>query len=249
MTIRPARWADLPVVAKLCAAAFYEDELFGPLMHPQRADYYEDYECFFTRRMRENWWDWTHVWWVATVQENGEEVVVGVAEWELMGSVADKHKLASLDPRRTIMPAAKTLNQLSTMVQPNRAANPDPVLRNPFPAAHHFFEHHWNGLRANSVYLDLLAIDPKYQGRGIAKELVQWGLDKAREEGVCASVVSSKPGYNFYRKMGFKHEVGMATEGEGNPLNGLESGWILFTDTPAPGKENILPKATDENGS
>ncbi|KAF2463519.1 uncharacterized protein BDR25DRAFT_347167 [Lindgomyces ingoldianus] len=231
MPIRPAKWTDLSTIATLCATAFYDDELFGTLMHPLRDQFFSDYKASFTRRIRENWWDWSHVWWVATVLEADHEVVAGVAEWEFKGTMADTVCLKQWDPRRAIMPTVKAMHCLHTTIRPNRAANPDPILRNPFPSAHPFFEHHWKGTRANSVYLELLAVDPKYQGRGLAKELVQWGLDTARENHVCASVISSISGHNLYLRMGFTEEVGRCTEGEGNPLKDLGSGWILFANT------------------
>jgi GNAT superfamily N-acetyltransferase len=130
----------------------------------------------------------------------------------------------------------KTFHSISTAFRPNRAANSNPTLRDPIPSAHHYFGHHWSGARANSFYLDLLAIDPQYQGKGHGKALVQWGLNQAREEGVCASVVSSAPGYPFYLKMGFVQEVGTVDEGKGNPLKGNVGGWILFTPLPREGE-------------
>lgn len=130
------------------------------------------------------------------------------------------------------MPLVKTLHSISTTFRPNRASNSNPSLRDPLPSAHHFFDHHWSGTRANSIYLDLLAIDTRYRGEGHAKALVHWGLDRAREEGVCASVVSSGALYPFFLKMGFVHEVGTVTEGKGNPLKDTVGGWILFTPTP-----------------
>ncbi|ORY11431.1 acyl-CoA N-acyltransferase [Clohesyomyces aquaticus] len=230
MPIRPARWSDLPALATMCAAAFYEDELFGTLMHPQRDKYRADYEAYWTRRMRESWWEWTHIWWVAIVQEDGKEVVAGIAEWEFKGTLGDPLRLKAWDPRRAILCTIQTFHKLQTTISPNRAANPDPILHDPVPAAYPFFAHHWKGPRANSIYLDLLCIDPRYRGRGLAQELVQWGLDTARQHHVSASVVSSQAGYKLYRAMGFTDEVGRFTEGEGNPLAKLPSGWILFAE-------------------
>ncbi|KAF2181603.1 acyl-CoA N-acyltransferase [Zopfia rhizophila CBS 207.26] len=226
MTVRPACYSDMPAMAAVAARAFHDDELFGTLMHPFRAQYPDDYEAFFLRRMRENWWDWSHVWWVATIDDE----VVGIAEWEMKGRVKKRIDLAAWDLRRVMMPTVKVIHALSLRIRPSPAANPDPRLRDPFPAAHRFFEHHWTGSRADTVYLELLAVDPRFQGRGLAKELVQWGLDYAKEEGVCASVIASESGYEFYKRMGYTVQVGHATEGEGNPLAGLKSGWILFTD-------------------
>ncbi|KAF2198017.1 acyl-CoA N-acyltransferase [Delitschia confertaspora ATCC 74209] len=231
MPIRLAKYTDIPAIAHVCAKSFYDDELFGDMMHPFRAEYPEDYEQFYVRRFRENWYDWSHVIWVATTcDKEGKVIVAGVAEWELMGRAGKGREYRKLGGWNPGMAFPNLGSSHSSALSTNRAANPDPSLRNPFPTAHDLTIHHWTGARANSYYLDLLAIHPDYQGGGLAKELVQWGLDRAEEEGVSASVVSSVPGRGFYKRMGFDKEVGRCGEGTENPLGRLEGGWILFRD-------------------
>jgi len=233
MPIRPARFSDIPAIAALCAVAL-EDELWGDIMHPLRDKFPDDYAQFWVRRTRENWWDYTRVWYVATTTEFIEgkehEVVAGVAEWELQGSV--QPAMSWWDPRNAMKPAMALLNRASLILSPNRAANPDPKFASPLYDSFPFFQHHWQGERANTYFLDVLGVHPKYQGRGFGKELVQWGIDRAEREGVCVSLISSAAGYGFYIWMGFDKEVGTCTEGEGNPLENLGSGWILFKDPP-----------------
>ncbi|KAF2499143.1 acyl-CoA N-acyltransferase [Lophium mytilinum] len=231
MPIRPARYADLPAIAALCSIAL-EDELWGDLMHPLRAKFPADYAKFWLRRTRENWWDYTRVFYVATTTEltdgRKQEVVAGVAEWELQGSV--QPAMAWWDPRRAMKPAMALLNNLSLLISPNRAANPDPKFASPLYDSFPFFQHHWQGERANTYFLDVLGVHPKYQGHGFGRELLQWGLEQAQKQDVCVSLISSASGRGFYKRMGFGKEVGMCTEGEGNPLADLGSGWILFKD-------------------
>ncbi|KAF2804275.1 uncharacterized protein BDZ99DRAFT_452160 [Mytilinidion resinicola] len=231
MTIRPARYADLPAIAAVCAVAL-EDELWGDLMHPLRAKFPTDFAQFWLRRTRENWWDYTRVWYVATTTEyidgKEQEVVAGVAEWELRGSV--QPAMAWWDPRKGIKPAMALYNSLSLFISPNRAANPHPKLASPLYDSFPFFQHHWRGERANTYFLDVLGVHPKYQGRGYGKELVQWGIEQAQKQDVCVSLISLAAGYGFYIWIGFDKEVGVCTEGEGNPLADLGSGWILFKD-------------------
>lgn len=55
----------------------------------------------------------------------------------------------------------------------------------------------------NAVNLDILAIDPAFQRRGIGGKLVAWGIDKADELGFETIVESSVFGRGLYEKNGF----------------------------------------------
>lgn len=108
---------------------------------------------------------------------------------------------------------------------PNRAADPAQIniLYETFPLC----MHHWAGDRAENWYLDILAVHPNGQGKGVGRELVQWGVDEAKKEGVCASVIAAYEKERFYGKCGFK-EVGRANVG---PMKeaGIRGGAIMFT--------------------
>ncbi|KAL2060994.1 hypothetical protein VTL71DRAFT_9046 [Oculimacula yallundae] len=55
--------------------------------------------------------------------------------------------------------------------------------------------------------LDLCAVDPTFQRRGVAAELVKWGLEEARRRGGLEAVLeASKKGRGVYAKLGFKQE-------------------------------------------
>ncbi|CAG8945959.1 unnamed protein product [Penicillium salamii] len=55
--------------------------------------------------------------------------------------------------------------------------------------------------------LDLCAVDPAHQRKGIAKRLVQWGLDEALRRGNLEAITeASSMGRHVYEKMGFKPE-------------------------------------------
>ena len=89
----------------------------------------------------------------------------------------------------------------------------------------------WTGpQRAEGWYLASLAVDPAHQGRGHGRALVQWGLDRAADERVCASVISAAGKERFYRRCGFDREAGRSGEGEGNPLADVPGGVIFFRD-------------------
>jgi predicted N-acetyltransferase YhbS len=76
--------------------------------------------------------------------------------------------------------------------------------------------------------LDKLATHPNFQGQGIGKELVKWGLEEADKEKVCASVISSDGKEGFYGKLGFI-EVGRANVGLLKE-NGIKGGAVMFRE-------------------
>lgn len=128
----------------------------------------------------------------------------------------------------------------------NRALDPSTrnILEDSFP----YFSQHWspstNGLpRSRNWYLALLGVHPSYERRGFGRELVHWGLERAREEGVHASVLASHNNDPFYLRCGFEEVVANCTEGEGNPLAGVDGGSIIFMWAKRQGDEvNGVPK-------
>ncbi|KAJ5766135.1 Acyl-CoA N-acyltransferase [Penicillium nucicola] len=61
----------------------------------------------------------------------------------------------------------------------------------------------WMGDRPH-YYLDMLAVHPSYQGRGLASRLLKWGLERADREGVEVYLSSSPEGRPVYEKYGFR---------------------------------------------
>ncbi|EFQ33779.1 acetyltransferase [Colletotrichum graminicola] len=55
--------------------------------------------------------------------------------------------------------------------------------------------------------LEMCAVDPKFQGKGIAKKLVQWGLEEAKRRGELEVLLeASTMGRHVYSKLGFKQD-------------------------------------------
>jgi len=50
----------------------------------------------------------------------------------------------------------------------------------------------------------MLAVSPRWQRRGVASMLLQWGFDRAREELVPLTLRASATGLALYRKLGFR---------------------------------------------
>lgn len=55
------------------------------------------------------------------------------------------------------------------------------------------------------MILDMCAVDPSHQRKGIARELVQWGIDEAQRRGDLEAITeASSMGRHVYGQMGFK---------------------------------------------
>ncbi|CAJ2506491.1 Uu.00g006210.m01.CDS01 [Anthostomella pinea] len=81
----------------------------------------------------------------------------------------------------------------------------------------------------NLVCLDVLAIDPEYQRRGVGVALVRWGTDKADELGVEAVVESSVYGKGLYEKNGFVFvkDVEVKSPFKGKDRSGGKFAWLV----------------------
>ena len=86
MPIRPAHFHDLPTISNILAEAFYDEEFMGPIMHPHRQIYPQDYHRFWEHKVSEWYWDYGHQLTVTyTVKKDdegqSEEILTGVGDW------------------------------------------------------------------------------------------------------------------------------------------------------------------------
>jgi hypothetical protein len=100
-TLREARYSELPVIAHLVARAFWNDNLFGDLIHPNRDQYPDDHDLYYLRRYRVTFWNYRWKWLVAVETDNteGTEVIVGAAQWVRLGPGGRSMECFVLDPR------------------------------------------------------------------------------------------------------------------------------------------------------
>ena len=55
------------------------------------------------------------------------------------------------------------------------------------------------------LYLSALCVDPAYQGRGVGKALIRWGINLAKKEKLGITLMASPEGYKgLYSRVGFK---------------------------------------------
>ncbi|KAH7039677.1 acyl-CoA N-acyltransferase [Microdochium trichocladiopsis] len=152
--------------------------------------------------------------------EKGDRRIVGFSIWELPPSqrVAAQDERADRDPSSVttenalgrLSPALNSSIQAKGVQAPSKErpdANPARVAKYTeefLKAKHRFFEEPFGD---KNLYLSILACHPAYHRRGIGKQLVRWGLEKARREGLDLTVFGSPMGSLLYRNVGFR-EVG-----------------------------------------
>lgn len=91
-TLRPAHYSDQQRIAQIFTSAFWDEALFGPVIHPYRNQYPMDMGLYVLRRNRVNWWDWTRRFVVTTTTDpkTNREVVTGAAQWARLGREGER---------------------------------------------------------------------------------------------------------------------------------------------------------------
>ncbi|KAI4725890.1 hypothetical protein E4T49_06367 [Aureobasidium sp. EXF-10728] len=229
MPVRPANFADLLPAAHVCARAFFDEDLFGVRIHPYRAKFPGDVYLFFLRQLRSDFFDGRTT--VMVSHPKGESTsITGVAVWTRKGPVGDLmaacQSWSTWFTGRFLIPV---YNYLGSIVWLNRAL--DPTMADVLDRAMPFTAHYWKTPeRLENWYLALLGTGPEYQGHGYGKELLQWGIERATEEGICVSLVSANGKDGFYKRYGIDQEAGWASEGgKENPIHDIAGGMILFS--------------------
>ena len=241
MPLRRATYADLLPASKLLAVAFKDGTLLGAYLHPYRDKYPDDMYLFFLNCLRLDYCKGPDVHIIVTykVDSSGkEECITGLADWSRKRGGKSTPNLYN----RTLVKAMTSYIYLESFIYPNRALAPE--RENSLEDLDRFIGHHWTGTRGETWYLALIAVDPAHEKQGYGRQLVKYGFDRAREDGVGCSVISAAGKAPFYRACGFDNEVGRMSDegGEENPVRELQGGVIHFWDN------GIEPKGIKKYG-
>lgn len=229
MPIRQANYGDLLPAAQVVAAAFFEEDLFGPVMHPHRHQYPADMYLWFLAQLRKDFFQPRAVILVSHLPAS-PNTITGVGVWVRKGPGGNPLQAEQSWSAWIAERIVPLYNRIESVFWPNRAA--DPNIADALDRSFAFTRHYWETPdRIDSWYLSLCGTGPSYQGHGYGKELVVHGVERAKEEGICASLISAKGKETFYQKFGFGEPVGWASEGgEANPIHMVPGGAILFTE-------------------
>lgn len=229
MPPRKVTYADILPASKLLAKAFETEELFGEYIHVNRAQYPDDLYLWFLWQLRTDYFRGPDNVMLLTYQADAdgkEECITGFAQW--IRKRAHPPKLSWYN--QAMLKAVEAYNYSESLICPDRAA--DPTRIDVLQRADPFTKHHWTGTRAENWFLSLLGVDPAHEKKGYGREMVKWGFERAREEGLGCSVISAVGKERFYRACGYDVEVGTATDegGDANPLKDVAGGTIHFWD-------------------
>lgn len=134
-------------------------------------------------------------------QRQGERVLVGVAIW-VQASAVEGHGDVPAEDLRTVMdleavyPGNEAEQRYACQLDRSLHRRRIEVVKEKATAS-----------PPAVMVLDLCVVDPAFQGKGIAKKLVQWGLDEAQRRGGLEAILeASSMGRHVYAKLGFQQE-------------------------------------------
>ncbi|KAJ5550270.1 hypothetical protein N7461_004968 [Penicillium sp. DV-2018c] len=180
ISLRRARAQDLPALADVAAQAMLEDELFDYIC-PYRYEYHSDYRREILDRLRPRFVKPGFMI-VVAVEDEGttSELIRGYALWQRIEKEIQDTRAADYPPDRS--------------VDPDRLEHYKASVRDCFPYDEY----------PELLWLETLAVDPKYQRRGIGRRLVQWGMLLSQLEKVPIGLEAGIQGSALYETLGFQ---------------------------------------------
>ncbi|KAH7125903.1 acyl-CoA N-acyltransferase [Dactylonectria macrodidyma] len=183
MLIRTATEEDIPAAGAVAAAAYIDDEQ-DAFMFPGRKKHAQRYLKTKESIVRHGMKDPTATVIVAALEEgdegwSGKADIVGFCICPIFQYASDL-----IDPLVSA-PNASTMAKTCRLPSSNKYFCPE--------------------IKDSPQYgiMDI-AVHPGFQGRGVARKLVEWGMNKAREEAVPIELSATPSGSELYTKLGFK---------------------------------------------
>ncbi|KAF2231435.1 acyl-CoA N-acyltransferase [Viridothelium virens] len=204
MHIRPTASADIYDVSILADLAF-QDEEFWRWLTPGMYNYPNDRTRFYRLRTRGRAVTKGGCISLVAVTDDsdpewsGREEIVGYAFWKRQGT-SEQAKKWQKEPWGSILERNLLWVELQYERLINRAVDfkrwDNMITAFGSLQSQTDFPEQW--------HCTVLGVSPKYRRRGIGSLLLNWGLEKAREEGVPAVLEATPAGVALYEKTGFK---------------------------------------------
>ncbi|TGZ85712.1 acyl-CoA N-acyltransferase [Ascodesmis nigricans] len=197
MRTRIATLADAEVIAEVQCAAFMEDRLFVTI-YPHRKDYPEDFQRARAELTRQRLLDPNMITFVAEDEETGR--MAGIAMWKKLNSSepVNPHNGVLMDLERVLENASQ---KVSRVLRRNRAEDPSKLklvygVMDAGKTKYVKDQTTW--------YLNILAVHPDFQKRGVGKTLCRRGMELAEKDGIPTYLEASAQGEGMYRNLGWK---------------------------------------------
>ncbi|RSL98873.1 hypothetical protein CEP52_010064 [Fusarium oligoseptatum] len=194
MLIRNATREDIPAAGAVAAAAYIDDEQ-DAFMFPGRIKYPERYLKTKESIVRHGMEDPTATVIVVVLEEgdegwSGKPDIVGFCIWfredgdEKSEKTAEVEKKALLSRIKSFICDSEIYQYTSDLLDPLVSAQNASIMARTcrLPSSNNYFRPRIDNLPQYGI-MDI-AVDPAFQGHGIARMLVEWGINKAKEEGV-----------------------------------------------------------------
>ncbi|KAJ3181662.1 hypothetical protein HDU87_000680 [Geranomyces variabilis] len=227
LSLRLATLSDLDACAAVSSLA-YRDTVFYRWLCPHTSAFPEDFIGMWKRRHARVLAD-KH-WFTVVCQElcpqDNTQKIVGVSEWQRNGK--GKERVWETNGDVEAKDAAMKTLLASTTAIVNRAFSYERNdLLNAWGARHpstpEADDPHW--------YLNLLAVDPAMQRRGIGEMLSRWGMDRAEREGLYVTLHATEEGGRLYRRLGFVVTGKLVRDIEGTTEGELDADGMRWSPT------------------
>ncbi|RMJ08363.1 hypothetical protein CDV36_012018 [Fusarium kuroshium] len=194
MLIRNATREDIPAAGAVAAEAYIDDEQ-DAFMFPGRIKYPERYLKTKESIVRHGMEDPTATVIVVVLEEgdegwSGKPDIVGFCIWfredgdKSSEKTEEVEKKALLSRIKSIITDSEIYQYTSDLLDPLVSAQNASIMARTcrLPSSNNYFRPRIDNLPQYGI-MDI-AVDPGFQGRGIAGMLVEWGINKAKEEGI-----------------------------------------------------------------